>query len=215
MTVGRLRRRRCQIGLAVRGARDSRRWCMQPLRGERPCQNSSHRKCKSHLSKFTGLRASIPYPYLLPRAEPILYSFLWLRGYLNSPALIVQEGPESPLGLVAMALRPTDAVDGILTGKRYLIHDRDPLFTADFLNVLADAGVQSVKLPARSPNLNAYAERFVRSIKESCLDQMIFFGGSSLRKAVQEFVVHYHLERNHQGLGNRLIMPEKLIPSLS
>jgi putative transposase len=59
----------------------------------------------------------------------------------------------------------TDAVDGILTGKRYLIHDRDPLFTADFLNVLADAGVQSVKLPARSPNLNAYAERFVRSIK--------------------------------------------------
>ena len=103
----------------------------------------------------------------------------------------------------------TDAAEGILTGKRYLIHDRDPLFTADLLSMLADAGVQSVKLPARSPNLNAYAERFVRSIKESCLDQMIFFGESSLRKAVQEFVVHYHLERNHQGLGNRLIMPEK------
>jgi transposase InsO family protein len=104
----------------------------------------------------------------------------------------------------------TDAVDGILTGKRYLIHDRDPLFTADFLHMLADAGVESVKLPARSPNLNAYAERFVRSIKESCLDQMIFFGESSLRKAVQEFVLHYHLERNHQGLGNRLIIPKKI-----
>jgi len=102
-----------------------------------------------------------------------------------------------------------DAGDGILTGKRYLIHDRDPLFTADFLNMLADAGVQSVKLPARSPNLNAYAERFVRSIKESCLDQVIFFGERPLRKAVQEFVLHYHLERNHQALGNRLIMPEK------
>ena len=56
----------------------------------------------------------------------------------------------------------------------------------------------------------AYAERFVRSIKESCLNQMIFFGESSMRKAVQEFVLHYHLERNHQGLGNRLIMPENI-----
>jgi len=103
----------------------------------------------------------------------------------------------------------TGAEDGILTGKRYLIHDRDPLFTAEFLTMLADAGVESVKLPARSPNLNAYAERFIRSIKESCLEQMILFGESSLRKAVQEFVLHYHLERNHQGLGNRLIMAEK------
>ena len=57
---------------------------------------------------------------------------------------------------------------------------------------------------------NAYAERFVRSIRESCLNEMIFFGESSLRKAVQEFVLHYHLERNHQGLGNRLIVPEKI-----
>ena len=104
----------------------------------------------------------------------------------------------------------TDAVDGILTGKRYLIHDCDPLFTAEFLDMLAHAGVQSVKLPPRSPNLNAYAERFVRSIRESCLDQMILFGEGSLRKVVQEFVLHYHLERNHQGLDNRLIMPEKI-----
>jgi transposase InsO family protein len=101
-----------------------------------------------------------------------------------------------------------DAEQGILTGKRYLIHDRDPLFTAEFLNMLADAGVESVKLPPRSPNLNAYAERFVRSIKESCLDRMIFFGEESLRTAIQNFVAHYHGERNHQGLGNKLISPE-------
>jgi putative transposase len=63
----------------------------------------------------------------------------------------------------------TDAVDGILLGKRYLIHDRDPLFTVEFLNLLAGVGVESVKLPPHSPNLNAHAERFVRSIKESCL----------------------------------------------
>jgi len=102
----------------------------------------------------------------------------------------------------------TDAVDGILNGKRYLIHDRDPLFTAEFLSMLADTGVTSVKLPPRSPNLNAYAERFVRSIKECCLDKMILFGEGSLRRAVHEFVVHYLTERNHQGLGNRLIMPD-------
>lgn len=68
----------------------------------------------------------------------------------------------------------TDAVDGLLKGKRYLIHDRDPLFTGEFLGMLADAGVKSIKLPPRSPNLNAHAERFVRSIKESCLDRMIW-----------------------------------------
>ena len=102
----------------------------------------------------------------------------------------------------------TDAVDGVLAGKRYLIHDRDPLFTMEFLRMLADAGVKSVKLPPRSPNLNAHAERFVRSIKESCLDRMIFFGENSLRKAIGEFVAHYHAERNHQGLANQIISPE-------
>jgi transposase InsO family protein len=100
----------------------------------------------------------------------------------------------------------TDSVDGLLTGKRYLIHDRDPLFTAEFLRSLKEAGVESVKLPPRSPNLNAYAERFVRSIKESCLERLILFGESSLRTAVQNFVAHYQTERNHQGLGNRLIL---------
>ena len=96
---------------------------------------------------------------------------------------------------------------GFFQGKRYLIDDRDPLYTRDFLNLLADARIESVKLPPRSPNLNAYAERFVRTIKESCLDQMIFFGEDSLRGAIHEFVVHYHHERNHQGLENRLIVP--------
>jgi len=64
-----------------------------------------------------------------------------------------------------------------------------------------------VRLPPKSPNLNAYAERFVRSIKESCLDRLILVGDASLRRAVREFVAHYHEERNHQGLGNVLIFP--------
>jgi transposase InsO family protein len=102
----------------------------------------------------------------------------------------------------------TDAVDGILIGKRYLIHDRDPLFTTEFLNLLGETGVKSVRLPPRSPNLNAHAERFVRTIKESCLERMILFGEESLRTAIDNFVAHYHTERNQQGLGNRLILPQ-------
>jgi hypothetical protein len=107
----------------------------------------------------------------------------------------------------------TDPVDGLFLGKRYLIHDRDPLFTTEFLNLLAEAGIESVKLPPRSPNLNAYAERFVGTIKESCLYRMILFGEGSLRKVIREFVAHYHLERNHQGLGNRLITAESSQPN--
>jgi transposase InsO family protein len=102
----------------------------------------------------------------------------------------------------------TDASEGILRGKRYLIHNRDPLFTTEFLEMLAGVGVKSVKLPPRSPNLNAHAERFVRTIKGSCLERMILFGEVSLRTAIHNFVAHYHAERNHQGLGNRLIIPQ-------
>jgi len=103
----------------------------------------------------------------------------------------------------------SDPVDGVFVGKRYLIHDRDPLFRAEFVNMLAEAGIQSVKLPPRSPNLNAHAERFVRTIKESCLDRLILFGEGSLRKTVREFVAHYHLERNHQGLGHQRSLREQ------
>jgi len=112
------------------------------------------------------------------------------------------------LGMSQIARDLTDPVDGLFLGKRYLIHDRDPLFTTEFLSMLAEVGIESVKLPPRSPNLNAYAERFVRTIKESCLERMILFGEGSLRKVIREFVAHYHLERNHQGLGNRLITAE-------
>ncbi len=99
----------------------------------------------------------------------------------------------------------TDAVGGFLNGSRYLIHDRDPLFTEAFRKLLSPAGVHTVKLPARSPDLNAYAERFVRSIKSECLSRIIPLGEGHLRQAVREFTEHYHAERNHQGLGNRLI----------
>jgi transposase InsO family protein len=104
-----------------------------------------------------------------------------------------------------MARNLTDVVDGFLLKTKYLIHDRDPLYTREFADILASGGVRTVKLPARSPDLNAYAERFVRSIKEECLEKMILLGEHHLRSAVREYVSHYHSERNHQGLGNQLI----------
>ena len=73
---------------------------------------------------------------------------------------------------------------------------------------MTDAGVEVVRLPYRSPNLNAYAERFVRSIKDECLSRMIFFGERALREATREYAAHYHRERNHQGIDNRLIEPD-------
>jgi transposase InsO family protein len=92
-----------------------------------------------------------------------------------------------------------------LLGKRYLIMDRDPLFTRAFQTMLADSGVESVRLPSRSPNLNAYAERFVRSVRGECLSKVIPLGEKHLRELLREYGAHYHRERNHQGIANALI----------
>jgi putative transposase len=102
--------------------------------------------------------------------------------------------------------RNITAVDGgFLRGTRYLILDRDAKYSSDFCGFLAREGLDVIRLPPRSPNLNAFAERFVRSIKSECLNRMIFFGPASLRHAIGHFMVHYHHERNHQGVGNRLL----------
>jgi transposase InsO family protein len=100
-----------------------------------------------------------------------------------------------------------DVFDGPLVGKGYLIVDRDTKYCAEFRQMLAREGIQVIRLPPRSPNLNAYAERYVRSVKEECLSKMIPIGPRMLRGALHEHVAHYHLERNHQGLGNELITP--------
>jgi putative transposase len=104
-----------------------------------------------------------------------------------------------------VACNLTEVYDGFLTGSRYLLHDRDPLFTEEFRAILKAGGVRMVKLPAQSPDLNACAERFVRSIKEECLSQVIPLGERHLRRAVTEYTEHYHVERIHQGLGSALI----------
>jgi transposase InsO family protein len=96
---------------------------------------------------------------------------------------------------------------GFLESRRYLIHDRDTKFTDSFREIVKSGHVKPLRLPARSPNLNAYAERWVRSVKEEALSKLILFGEASLRRTLSEYLVHFHTERNHQGKGNVLLFP--------
>ena len=107
-----------------------------------------------------------------------------------------------------MARSLTDAECGALQGQRYLLHDRDAKFCAKFGSILRYGGVEPLRLPPSSPNLNAFAERWVRSVKEECLSRLILFGEASLQRALNEYVTHFHAERPHQGKGNVLLFPE-------
>ena len=99
----------------------------------------------------------------------------------------------------------TDASDGVLGEQRILICDRDRKWSSDGRDVLKIAGVRTIQIPLRAPNCNAHAERMVRSIKQECLDRLIPMGERHFRRSLAEYVVHYHRERNHQGLDNQLI----------
>jgi putative transposase len=118
--------------------------------------------------------------------------------------------------VAGITTNPTDwfigkAVEGIVgrfSAMRYVIHDRDTKYSLRFRIVMEDAGITPIKTPFHAPNANAYAERFVRSIKEECLDRMVLFGEGHLHRAIEQYLEHFHIERNHQGLGNELIDPE-------
>jgi putative transposase len=103
-----------------------------------------------------------------------------------------------------IARNVTDCEVGFLRGKRYLIVDRDSVFAPRFKSTLEGAGVEVLVTACQAPNMNAHAERFVRSIRTECLDQMVFVGRRALERALGEYVAHYHGERSHQGLGNEI-----------
>jgi len=106
-----------------------------------------------------------------------------------------------------MAGNATDESWGYLDQRRSALHDRDAKFCPSFRATLASGGIKSIQLPAHSPNLNAFAEPWVRSVKQECLSKLVLFGEASLRRALREFVEHFHAERNHQGKGNVLLFP--------
>ena len=99
----------------------------------------------------------------------------------------------------------TNFEDGFLRDKTHLLMDRDGKFCEAFRSILEQSGVDPVRLPAHSANLNAIAERFVRSVKSECVDRIIIFGETMLRRVLASYLAHYHKERNHQGLDNRLL----------
>src|SRR6201987_2108271 len=109
--------------------------------------------------------------------------------------------------MTQMARNVTMQGSGALGDSRYLLHDRDTKYTASFQAIIESVHVKALQLPARSPNLNAYCERWARSAKEECLSKLILFGERSLR-AIREYVAHYHTERNHQGKSNVLLFPQ-------
>ncbi len=99
----------------------------------------------------------------------------------------------------------TDHFEPMLPNCKYLVHDRDSLFTIKFESTLKESGITTVKTPPRSPNLNPFIERFNRSIKHECINNMIIFGEKNLRRFLKQYSEHYHFERNHQGIGNEII----------
>ena len=136
----------------------------------------------------------------------ITYYTLFVLDLRSRRVHVVGSTPTPDAWFMAQAARRlTDAVDGFLMGHQILICDRDAKWTDGFRRILQGAGVRTVRTPVQGPNANAYAERFVRSIREECLDWLILLGERRLLRALDEFVAHYHRERNHQGLGNELI----------
>lgn len=96
---------------------------------------------------------------------------------------------------------------GFLGHCRYLIHDRDTKYCQSFRDIIASGDMKPLRLPAHSPNLNAFSESWIKSVKEECLSKLILFGEASLRRALHEYLIHYHRERNHQGKDNIVLFP--------
>jgi len=99
----------------------------------------------------------------------------------------------------------SDSTDGFLSTAKFLVHDRDPLFTKTWELLLNSDGITSVAIPAQSPNCDPHAERFIKSIRNECLDHFIVFGEAHLRQLVQQYVAHYNAERFHQTMGGKLL----------
>ena len=114
--------------------------------------------------------------------------------------------------MLQMARNATDEGSALHGGMRYLLHDRDTRFRAAFLDVLRSTGIRPLALPPRSPNLNAFAERWVCSLRQECLSKLMLFGEASLRRALHEYIGHHHFERNHHGKGNLLLFPSPDAP---
>jgi putative transposase len=219
--------------LIVRMAKENRDWGYDRIAGA--LANLGHNVCDQTVGNVLRRHALPPAPErkrtitwaafirthlaLLAGTDFFTAEVLTLRGLLTYYVLFfihlesrrvavagITIHPDEPW-MSQMARNVTMEGCGALRNCRYLLHDRDTKYTQSFRAIIASGQVEPLVLPARSPNLNAYAERWVRSVKEECLSKVVLFGERSLRRALSEYVEHYHAERNHQGKGNVLLFP--------
>jgi transposase InsO family protein len=218
----------------VRMARENPTWGYDRLQGA--LKNLGHIVCATTIKNILRRNGIQPAPirgrktpwstFLKAHANSIFAADfftteVWtMRGLVTHYTLFVLHHATRAVQIVGTTVHPgelfmdqiakllTDPVDGFLRTARFLIIDRDKKFMAKFRRVLKDAGIRTVPIPASAPNCNALAERFVKSIKDECLDRMIFFGTASLDRALREYEAHALHERNHQGIGNVLVEPE-------
>ena len=224
--------------LVVRFARDNRGWGYDRIVGA--LAHLGHRLSDQTVGNILGRHNIAPAPErrrtttwpefirshwdVLAAADFFTVEALTWRGLVTYSVLFFLEIRSRRVWLGGITRHPDSAwmqqvarnatmeETGYLNGCRYLLHDRDKKFGGEFATTLAAGGVECVALPARSPNLNAHAERWVKSIKEECLSKLILFGENSLRRIVSEYLAHYHGERPHQGKGNVLLFPLEAQP---
>ena len=218
-------------------ARENARWGSRRIQGA--LQNLGHRVARSTVAKILRAHGISPVPerplswgtFLAAHwgaiAEAdffttevwtvqglVTYYTLFVIELASRRVLLVGSTPHPDETFVLQAARTlTDPDDGMLLGCGILICDRDTKWSGAFRQTLTEAGIRLVQTPFRAPNCNAHAERFVRTIKEECLDRIVFLGEAHFRRTLTAFAAHYHGERNHQGLHHRLIAPDLPGPS--
>jgi transposase InsO family protein len=230
---GRPRVARAVEQLIVRMAEENRDWGYDRIAGA--LANLGHQVCDQTVGNILRRHGLPPAPErkrtttwpafirthlaLLAGTDFFTAEVLTLRGLVTYYVLFFIHLESRRVDIAGITIHPDEAwmkqmarnvtmeECGILRDCRYLLHDRDTKYARSFRTIIASGGVEPLMLPARSPNLNAYAERWVRSVKEECLSKVILFGERSLRRALNEYVEHFHAERNHQGEGNILLFP--------
>jgi len=219
--------------LTIRMAEENPSWGCVRIQGA--LKHLDHRVARSTIAKVLkehGIKPSPDRPmswatfvrshaYLIAAADFFTTEVWTARGLVRHFTLFVIDIATRRVYIAGTTTNPTsawmeqiarnltDCENGFLTGRLFFIIDRDAIFSPRFKSMLSDTGIEILLTAYQAPNMNAYAERFVRSIKWECLDQMIFLGRESLVRAIAEYAVHYHDERSHQGIGNVMISGTK------